>query len=127
MIAEKAADMMKAARREGAAGMATAEDFRRIALSFEGVGEAPHFDRTAFRAARIFATLAADGRSANLKFTPEEQEFKCLLAPDAFSPVPGAWGRKGSTCAILSALSEAELRAALATAFAHGRPTKRRR
>jgi len=107
--------------------MATAEDFRRIALSFEGVSEAPHFERTAFRAARIFATLAADGRSANLKFTPEEQEFKCLLAPDAFSPVPGGWGRNGSTCAVLSALSEAELRAALETALAHGRPTKRRR
>jgi hypothetical protein len=107
--------------------MATAEDFRRIAGAFEGVNEVPHFDRTAFRAARIFATLAADGRSANLKFTPEEQEFKCLLAPDAFSPVPGAWGRKGATCTILSALTEAELRAALETALAHASSAKRRR
>ncbi len=30
--------------------MANAADFRRIALSFEGAGEYPHFDRRAFKA-----------------------------------------------------------------------------
>jgi len=29
--------------------MATARDFRRIALSLDGTVEAPHFDRTAFK------------------------------------------------------------------------------
>jgi hypothetical protein len=57
--------------------MATAKDLRRIALSLTGTMEAPHFDRTAFRVARIYATLAADGRTANLMFAPDEQEFKC--------------------------------------------------
>ena len=68
--------------------MATATDLRRIALSLGGTTEAPHFDRIAFRVARIYATLAADRLSANLKFSPDEQEFKCMLAPDAFAPVP---------------------------------------
>jgi hypothetical protein len=49
---------------------------RRLALSLEGTSEAPHFDRAAFKAARIYVTLAPDGRTANFKFTPEEQEFK---------------------------------------------------
>jgi len=53
--------------------MATARDLRRIALSLEGTTEAPHFDRTAFKVRRIYATLAADGRTANLMFTPDEQ------------------------------------------------------
>ena len=36
--------------------MADAADFRRIALSFEGAGEYPHFDRRAFKARVTFAT-----------------------------------------------------------------------
>jgi hypothetical protein len=38
--------------------MSTAHDFRRIALSLDGTTSAPHFHRTAFKVARIFATLA---------------------------------------------------------------------
>ena len=101
--------------------MADGDDLRRIALSFEGVSEAPHFDRAAFRAARIFVTLAADGRTANFKFAPDEQEFKCLLAPEAFAPLAGGWGRQGWTVATLSALDESELRAAVEIAWRHGR------
>jgi hypothetical protein len=78
----------------GATGMATAKDLRRIALSLEGTTEAPHFDRTAFKAARIYATLAPDGRTANIRLSPEEQEFKCMLAPAAFAPIPNAWGSR---------------------------------
>ena len=68
--------------------MATASDLRRAALVLEGTTEHPHFDRAAFKVARIYATLASDRRTVNLKISPEEQEFKCMLAPDAFSPVP---------------------------------------
>jgi hypothetical protein len=64
--------------------MATARDLRRIALSLEGTTEAPHFDRTAFKVRTIYATLAADGRTANLMFTPDEQALKCTVAPEAF-------------------------------------------
>ena len=106
--------------------MATGEDPRGMALSLQGTVEAPHFDRAAFRAARIYVTLAPDGRTANFKFTPDEQEFKCMLAPDAFSPVPNAWGRQGWTAADLSKLGEAELRSALETAWAHALPKRRR-
>jgi hypothetical protein len=60
--------------------MATARDLRRIALSLEGTTEAPHFDRTAFKVRRIYATLAADARTANLMLTPDEQALKCTVA-----------------------------------------------
>ena len=90
--------------------MANAADFRRIALSFEGAGEYPHFDRRAFKARITFATLAPDELSANIKFAPDEQALKCAVAPDAFAALDNAWGRRGWTCATLAALSEAELR-----------------
>jgi hypothetical protein len=107
--------------------MATGKDLRRIALLLEGTIEAPHFDRAAFKVARIYVTLAADGRTANFKFTPEEQEFKCMLAAEAFSPVPNAWGKQGWTTANLAKLSAAELKQALETAWAHALLKKSRR
>jgi len=107
--------------------MATAADLRRAALALEGTVEAPHFDRAAFKAARIYVTLAPDGKTANFKFTPEEQEFKCMLAPQAFAPIPNGWGRQGWTTATLSGLSKAELRDALKIAWAHGTAKKGRK
>ena len=106
--------------------MANAADFVRLAFAFPDVVEYPHFDRRAFKARITFATLAPDGASANLKLSPDEQEFKCLLAPEAFAPIANAWGRKGWTTATLAALSEDELRAALEMAFAHARMKKRK-
>ncbi len=50
--------------------MADADDFRRIALSFDGAAEYPHFDRCAFKARVTFATLAPDELTANIKFGP---------------------------------------------------------
>jgi hypothetical protein len=107
--------------------MATGRDLRRIALSLDGTTEAPHFDRAAFRVARIYVTLAADGRTANFKFMPDEQEFKCMMAPAAFSPVPNAWGKQGWTTATLCKLKPAELKAALEMAWAHAVTKKPRR
>jgi len=104
--------------------MATAAQFRRIALALEWTSEAPHFERAAFKVTRIYATLAADGVSANLKLAPDEQQLKCLTAPAAFQPVPNAWGRQGWTTVTLSQLDTVELKAALETAWRHAVPKK---
>ena len=98
-----------------------------MALALAGTIEAPHFDRAAFKVARIYATLAADGRTANFKFTPDEQEFKCMLAPDAFAPVPGGWGTQGWTTATLAVMSAAQLQDALETAWRHAVQKKKPR
>jgi hypothetical protein len=107
--------------------MATAKDLRRLALALEGTTEAPHFDRTAFKVARIYVTLAPDKRTANFKFMPDEQALKCTVAADAFAPVPNAWGKQGWTTATLAKLSVAEVKAALAMAWVHAQPTKKPR
>jgi hypothetical protein len=114
-------------QREKDKQMATAKDLRRLALALEGTTEAPHFDRAAFRVARIYVTLAADGKTANFKLTPDEQEFKCMMQPEAFSPVPNAWGRQGWTTATLAKLTAADLASALEMAWRHALAKKRSR
>jgi hypothetical protein len=97
--------------------MATAEDFRSVALSLEGTVEAPHFDRRAFKARRIYATLAPDGLTANIRFSTDEQEFRCMLQPEAYRKIANKWGAAGWTTMILSALTLADLSSALASAW----------
>ncbi|WP_342358667.1 MmcQ/YjbR family DNA-binding protein [Terrarubrum flagellatum] len=99
--------------------MMTGDDLRRMALALEGTTETPHFDRVAFKVSRIYVTLAADGRSANFKFTPDEQEFNCMMAPEAFSALPNAWGRQGWTEGKLAEMSAERLNYALSTAWTH--------
>lgn len=107
--------------------MSTGEDLRRLALALPGTVESPHFDRLAFKVARTFATLAADRRSANIRFTPDEQTLKCLTAPEVFSPVPNAWGQQGWTVCDLEKITEDELRHALELAWMRAGKTPKRR
>jgi hypothetical protein len=97
----------------------TAADFRRIALSLEGVEEYSHAGFPAFRVGRRkFASLAsqADGYG-NLMFTPEQQAALVEEAPEIFLPIPGGWGRMGHTHIRLAAASEDVLTGALRTAW----------
>ena len=98
----------------------TSEEFRELALSFNGSMEAAHFDRRAFKCRRIFATLPADGGTANLRLTPDQQRFYCELYPDAFSPVPNKWGASGWTVVELRSLEAKELASAMRYAWVYG-------
>ncbi len=77
--------------------MISLADFQEMALSFEGVTSQGHFDRQSFRARRIFATVAADGKSANLLLSPEQQQMKCEFHAASFFPVANKWGERGWT------------------------------
>lgn len=107
--------------------MANASMLHELAIALEGTPAAPHFDRTAFKVKRIFVTLAADGLTANFKFTPDEQALKCTVMPDAFSPIPNAWGQQGWTIGVLAKLKKAELAAALDVAWRHALPAPKTR
>jgi hypothetical protein len=72
-------------------------------------------------------TLAADKRSANFKFTSDEQDFKCMMMPDVFAPLDNAWGRQGWTTCTLAKLTVPELKAALEMAASHARGKPRRK
>jgi thiamine biosynthesis protein ThiC len=58
---------------------------------------------------------------------PDEQALKCTVAPEAFLPVPNAWGLRGATTAKLAALTVDELRDALAIAWQHALPKAKAR
>ena len=101
----------------------TAERAREMALSLEGASEAPHFHRVAFRTPRrIFATLDGAAGDINLMFDSDLRDFYCEQAPEAFSPVPGGWGRMGATCCLLAAVDEPILASALKAAHLRAAP-----
>jgi hypothetical protein len=97
----------------------TPADFKRIALSMDGVEEGSHMGAVDFRVGgRIFATLASQSQGyGNLALGPEEQSDFCEELPDVFLPIPGGWGRMGMTHIVLAKASEDVLRGALETAW----------
>jgi len=104
--------------RKSGKGM-TPDDFKRLALSLDGVEEGSHMGAVDFRVGgRIFATLAsqADGYG-NLALTPEQQAAFVSELPDVFVPIAGGWGRMGMTHIVLANASEDLLRGALQTAW----------
>ena len=102
--------------------MASVTLFLRLVRALPDTSEAPHFDRLAFRRATIFATLAADRLSANLKLTSEQQNMKCLTAPDVFAAVPGGWGAQGWTTMTFKPATRADLEAGLRLAWEKAAP-----
>jgi hypothetical protein len=102
--------------------MVSISRFRRICLSLEGTSETPHFDRAAFRVARIYATLKTDDETANLKFEPDEQALLCEMHPGIFVPVAGGWGKQGWTSVHLAKVSEPVLSQALRSAWSGAHP-----
>src|SRR5580658_9274052 len=97
----------------------TAARFRKIALSMPEAVEGSHFNHPDFRVdGKIFATLGfeKDGFGV-LLLTPEQQAGMVEDAPEIFSPVPGGWGRQGSTRVLLARVAPDVLEGALRTAW----------
>lgn len=97
----------------------TADDFRRIALSFDGAEESSHMGAADFRVGgRIFATLASQAEGfGNLKLTPELQQLLIMESPGVFLPIKGGWGRMGMTHIRLGKASERQMTDALHSAW----------
>lgn len=97
----------------------TSQEFRRLALSLPEAIEAAHMGHPDFRVAgKIFATLGYPSREfAMVQLTPDQQELFVRTEPKSFRPVPGGWGRKGSTHVLLRTAKKAAVREALALAW----------
>jgi hypothetical protein len=97
----------------------TTADFRRIALSLDGVEEVSHAGLPAFRVGgRRFASLASQAEGyGNLTLTLEHQAAFVQEAPEIFLPIPGGFGRMGHTHIRLAAANEDILTGALRTAW----------
>jgi hypothetical protein len=99
--------------------MATPDDFRRIALSFPGAEEGAHMGHADFRVrGKVFASLGSPTTEWGMaSLLPEQQEDFMHLAPEAFAPAAGAWGRGGSTLVRLAVVPDDLLASALAAAW----------
>ena len=101
----------------------TPDKARAALMALEDVEAKPHFDRTAYRTPRkIFATMAGDGADVNFMFNTDLQAHYCEMAPDAFGPVPGGWGRSGSTRCVLAAVDAATVASAAKAAYGLAAP-----
>jgi hypothetical protein len=100
-------------------GLMDAEDFRQMALSFDGAEESSHMGAPDFRVGgRIFATLAMEHLGfGNLMLSPELQRALIAESPEVFLPIPGGWGRMGCTHIRLADATAEQLLKALHAAW----------
>src|SRR5262245_57037665 len=96
----------------------TAQEFRKLALSFAGAIESAHMNHPDFRLqGRIFATLGyPDEHWCMVKLTPEQQCEFMERAPGVFQPCNGMWGQRGATNVNLDAARKGILKEALKAA-----------
>jgi hypothetical protein len=100
--------------------MVNIETFRQLALSFPDTVELPHFELTSFRVKKkIFATYWPKEDKAMLKLPLIEQSVFCSYDHTIFYPVPGGWGKKGSTFVNLKKVSKDIFKNALQIAYAN--------
>jgi len=104
----------------------TAQEFRRIALSFPEAAEATHIGHPDYRVGgRIFATLGYPRPGwGKVKLTPEQQEWLVRAQPGSFTPVTGAWGRAGNTSVRLQKAPKGAVREALMLAWRNRAPKR---
>lgn len=104
----------------------TPEGFRKIALALPEAREGSHLGHADFRVGkRIFATLGyPDDSFAMMKLTPSQQAQLVQRAPKVFTPVPGGWGRRGSTYVRLGAATTKSIRPALLQAWTNIAPRR---
>src|SRR5688572_7699134 len=98
--------------------MITEENFIKMALSFPGTEQKPHFERIGFKVIgkRMFATYLAENNTANIFLTPAEQKQFCKMDKDIY-PVPNKWGEKGATTFELDTVSKELIMEALLSAY----------
>lgn len=88
--------------------MLTRDDIRRIALAQPEAYEADHFGMPSFRVGKkIFCTIHQEHPRVMLKLDPEDQHNLAAGVPGVIEPVPGYWGRQGSTFVWFENIDEA--------------------
>jgi hypothetical protein len=102
----------------------SASRFRKVALSLPEAVEGAHHGHADFRVGkRIFATLGSpDDAWGMVKLTPVQQSMLVDAEPDIFRPVPGGWGKGGSTHVRLAKADQKTLQSALAMAWRNAAP-----
>ena len=102
----------------------SAKRFRSIAIALPDAVEGTHQGHADFRVGkRVFATLGyPDDDWGMVKLTVEQQSVLVEAEPEIFRPVPGGWGKHGSTNVRLAKADAATLKSALGLAWRNVAP-----
>lgn len=104
------------------------ESIRTMALAQPEAVEMDHHGMPSFRVAgRIFATLRSEPPRLMVKLDPEDQRNLAQGHPGVIAPVPGYWGRKGSTFVDYDQADSALIAALLRLAWAGVAPKRLQR
>ena len=99
-----------------------------MALDLPEAVEMDHHGFPSFRVGgKIFATLRHQPARLMVKLDPEDQRNLSHGHPEFISPVPGYWGRKGSTFVDYVEVDEELLRSLLHLAWAEVAPKRLQR
>jgi hypothetical protein len=91
---------------------------RKLALSFEGAEEMPHFEKPSFRVKKkIFLTLDEKNNKACIRLDEINQDIFCKIDPTIIYPVANKWGAQGWTYIELKLVSNALLKEALLASY----------
>lgn len=91
---------------------------RQLALSLPEAEEHSHFHLPDFRVKKkIFASLHEDKNLMMVKLNTIDQSVFCEIDSNIIYPVPGGWGKKGSTFINLKKIKKEMLMDALTTAW----------
>jgi hypothetical protein len=105
--------------------MISIEQARQAALSLPETEEYRHFHLPAFRVGKkIFATIHEDKRFMMVKLSLIDQSVFCSFNKEIIFPVPGGWGRQGSTFINLKKIKKSLFTDALTTAWKTVAPPK---
>jgi predicted DNA-binding protein (MmcQ/YjbR family) len=98
--------------------MVSINTFKQLALSFSGVEELPHFEKTSYRVKKkIFATHAPDSRIICVKLLEKDQSVFCAFDKTIIYPVDNKWGKQGWTLVDLKKVRKDMLKDMLTTAY----------
>jgi predicted DNA-binding protein (MmcQ/YjbR family) len=98
--------------------MVNSNTFKQLALSFPGVEEQPHFEKTSFRVKKkIFATHATDSQLVCVKLSEVDQSVFCAFDKTIIYPVNNKWGKQGWTLVELKKVPKEMLVDILTTAY----------
>jgi hypothetical protein len=103
----------------------TADEFRKLALSFPETAESSHMNHPDFRVGgKIFATLGPDEDWGMVKLTAEQQANFIKAHSKLFQPASGMWGRRGATIIQLRAAKSSVIEPAMVMAWRNTAPKR---
>ena len=101
------------------------DEVRRLALALPEAVEADHHGMPSFRVAgKIFCTIHQDHPRIMVKLAAEDQDNLAAGHPGVIEPVPGYWGRKGSTFVWYEKTDETTIAMLLKLAWTHVAPKR---